>query len=225
MRNPIESTGPITRPSPIDPVKLEAWPIACVLAYIHSLDSGFLPEQRDDLVRQAYRHGARAFPVDMLAASRKLLDFAASRPECLALRHHSGVVESQYLGPEAQISVALTDGMLDFYLRYPQFGTEKKVSGLWCLARQVRAAWPWQIRPIAGAETRCREWLIQEMGASSDQTTTPKIEWYRAACKKFRGLGNVENLAPSKSFERAWTAACTRTGAKWNLSGRKKSKR
>jgi hypothetical protein len=75
------------------------------------------------------------------------------------------------------------------------------------------------------AETRCREWLIREMLHSPKQTDTSKIEWYRTACEKFAGLGEKESLTPSRSFVRAWTAAVNCTGAKWGLSGRKKSKR
>ena len=76
----------------------------------------------------------------------------------------------------------------------------------------------------AAAETRCRDWLTIEMKASLDQTTTAKKEWYQVACGKFPGLGNAENETPSRSFDRAWNASISATGAKWNSSGRKKSK-
>jgi hypothetical protein len=76
-------------------------------------------------------------------------------------------------------------------------------------------------RQTAAAETRCREWLKEQMRRSSEQTTMSKMEWYRKACKKFRGLGNAEGRSPSRSFARAWTAAIKDTGAKWDSSGRK----
>lgn len=80
-------------------------------------------------------------------------------------------------------------------------------------------------RLTVAAETLCREWLIKQMEASPNQTDTAKTEWYRQACEKFSGLGTPENATPSRSFVRAWTAAIGVTDAKWDLSGRKKSKR
>ena len=142
-----EATGPIVRPSPIDPLELEAWPITCVLAWIIAVTGGRSPGERDDLVRQAYKHEARALPVDVMTASRKLLDFAAAYPDRLTLRHQGGVVDQSLLGPDAMIFPTDEGGRQTFALR-PHLVIRsvddyyKNIVGVWCLAREVRAAWP-----------------------------------------------------------------------------------
>ena len=146
----IESTGPITRPTPVDPLDLDSWPLACVLAWIIAIDDGFSPAERDEHVRRAYRHEARALPRDMLAAGRKLIDFAAANPERLKLWHPGGVIEDFRLGPEALIFPTLGEsGNLTFGLRPHTVirnadDIGERILAIWCRSQEVRAAWPAQ---------------------------------------------------------------------------------
>ena len=90
---------------------------------------------------------------------------------------------------------------------------------------EIRLLWKSLPRhQTVSAETRCREWLIEKMNNSSEEPNTSKKERYRAACKKFPGVGASENSTPSRPFVRAWAAAIAATGAEWGSSGRKKSK-
>lgn len=233
----VRTISPVTRPMPIDPLDLEAWPLACALAWIIAIDGAWSPEPRNELIRHSYCHEARALPVDTLKASRKFLDYAASNPDLLLLHHPEGLIERSQLGPDALIFPTKDDsGILTFGLRVHQtigsvVDIRKKLLGVWCLAREVQAAWPapsLQIAKVgntANAEIECCKWLIDRMNADPSHTRKPKLEWYRAACKQFPGLGNAKNAVPSKSFVRAWTAAISSTGAKWNAPGRKKSNR
>lgn len=141
------SDGPVVRPSPVDPLELDTWPLGCVIAWIDAGIRGLAPAARDDLVRQAYRHEARALPINVMAASRLLLDFAAAHPERLTLRHQGGIIEQSQVGPDALIVPTEYGGKLTFALR-PHLviqnadDTARMVLGIWCQAREVRAAWP-----------------------------------------------------------------------------------
>ena len=141
------SEGPITRPSPVDPLELESWPLACVLAWIDAEIRGLSLEERDILVRQACKSEARALPIDTMPACRKLLDFAAANPDRLKLRYPGGIIEPTQLGPDAVIFPTEDGGKLTFAFR-PHIVIRNiddirlRVLGIWCHAREVRAAWP-----------------------------------------------------------------------------------
>jgi hypothetical protein len=70
-------------------------------------------------------------------------------------------------------------------------------------------------QPAAGSD--CRSWLEREMRANPDQTTKPKLEWSLDAKRKY-GISRRE-------FDRVWQSAIQRTGARWNLAGRKSARK
>ena len=105
MTSSIESVGPIDRRTGSDPDLTLTWPIAVALALLRAIARDFAVEERRQLMQQAYIHDARAFPVGdpPLEEGRRLLDFAGAHPDQLKLYYSGGIIEAQYLGPDAQV--------------------------------------------------------------------------------------------------------------------------
>jgi hypothetical protein len=143
----IAVVGPVTRPTPVDPLKLETWPLACVLAWVEGAISHQTPESRDELLREAYKLGVGALPIDVTRASRYLLEFAAAHPDRLKLHHQDGIIQPSQLGPEALIFPTMVGSQPTFALR-PHLVIQNagdigvRILGVWCQVREVRAAWP-----------------------------------------------------------------------------------
>ena len=105
MSTSITLSGPVTRSTLIDPIKAETLPLACALAWMRAIDRSLAPDERAQLVRQAYTEEARAFPAGdpPLKEGRLLLGRAASDPDSLPLMHSGGRIESRDLGPDALV--------------------------------------------------------------------------------------------------------------------------
>ena len=143
----VESVGPIVRPTPVDPLKTDTWPMACALAWIRALARNWTSEQCDRLIRESYRQEAEAFPAGdpPLEEGRRLLDYAAAHPEDLTLHYDGGVIDPSALGPDAVVLPTITGSRRNTFGIWPkpQVDIGARFLGVWCIAHQVKAAWPW----------------------------------------------------------------------------------
>jgi hypothetical protein len=120
------------------------WPIECVVARRYAQLCGMSNDARDDLVRAAAVLGQKAIDASyplwfetLCHACRDILDRAASDSGTFALRDREGNIVR--FGASAQLHVHNTS----FALYFDQArDVNDRVDGLWCLAAEVRAAWP-----------------------------------------------------------------------------------
>ena len=76
-----KSNGPIMRSTPVDPLDVATWPVACALIWIRAVTRNWSSALTRKRVTLAYREEARAFPAwdPPLEEGRKLIDYAAAR--------------------------------------------------------------------------------------------------------------------------------------------------
>jgi hypothetical protein len=140
------------RSSPIDPMELEAWPLAAAIEWIRVRHLS--EEQSAKRVRFAFHYDCRIFREDdfPLAEGRLLLDAGLKRE--ITIYYSEGELPLKYLGPESQIEpigprLCIETGSIDVKrpvsvagvpgcLPYPG----NAIDSIWCLRPQVQALWP-----------------------------------------------------------------------------------
>jgi hypothetical protein len=194
LASPIAGNGQIGeitlgfRSTPIDPIKLEAWPLATALAWMRAVHRDMPEDERNDFVRKAHGREAEAFPAGdpPLAEGRALLDRAATDPERLLLMASNGPIDRHQLGPRAKIM--LTRGALGRPLfaiwPCPHVDIESKLVDVWCAAAEIQAAWPAPSSSIPATKS----------------ATSPQKEKLSPSHQKIRDALEAEEEATKKPF-------------------------